>query len=391
MLIFASCACNAEWAVEPSPPITVQKVEAANYALIEQTGAYWSVGSVLAQVIEDYARIGASGPVIVRYLQHPTRTPPNQLRFQVGFALTDLAAIEPPYTRIQLPAEQVAAIRLTDTIIRPSKHYAQLEHWSRSNDFEPTGPVTELYFPPFDRSSKTTSTQSFIEVRMTIDHSKPAPESVAPSPPTQPENANPLPAVVENVPQALSESADSPLAEQDVAAPTPVPPKRDTSKPVESETIQKIISISELASGGLFDEIAKEIIPSGQSQDQGAEIWLAQFVPRLTAILGGIGKTDASSQVALKALVDAISTRHQSLFPNAKEQYKNAATLQMLGKNQDTSERHRRLIRDMDVLMAKVGYRTLDKQGVYSELLLILDRAFGTESPLPVNQKLTNP
>jgi effector-binding domain-containing protein len=368
--------------------ILLTETQAVRVATLDHVGPYWALGSVFDKVREAMNARGQPGPLVVRYLNDPLTTPPQQLRSEVGFVLRGDDEPPEPFKASKWPPELVVELSVSGPYRYSSRYYQRLRSWAMQQGLTPTGPIVELlHFP----SEAAPDQSPRIEIRMPVCESEPEPlparegDKLPVAPPESPGNAQAL---------AMASSSESPTApsasdvapsskemsgddEEDAGASdrrTASLANADLHEPAAKTS--RGVAIRNLIDAGRFDDLAEQMLPDDPPMSDTNRAWLQQFVLRVSALARGIQKQHPGQDGWLVPLSRALVQRND----RAKSATRAEASVERrvprgLPASDPGAERRKAIIRRLELLMARVGMGSIEPNDVRNELALLLQEA----------------
>ncbi len=377
--------------------ITVERMDPKQVAFLLHQGAYWTIGPEFVRVREHMKTLDQPGPLYVRYRNDPRTVPPQSLHTEIGFFFDGAYEPGPPYQMVRRNSELVARMLIDGPFAIVSRHFAMLHAWANAHDYVAVGPITEIY-PETDRRGERAQ---WIELQMVIEpRIEPIDQGTATSPETPikevmgPPTAGTDAAGVSPAPppkrHAETVAAGGGPLEPTVAGPidrksgdagapatSPGEPAGSASRASgtkDSNPVRSGPSIRALAAEQRFDRIAEEMLPGDRIYSPDWEIWLGHVVFRIRAIARGIEQAHPDDRAAVSALAGAIDRR--------LEQVSGSFTLKPLdhlvipsaeGNDPDASEK-RAILHELDVVMARIGLKSIDAPTTFDLLLRVAQR-----------------
>lgn len=368
--------------------ITLADTQPLRVAALEHVGPYWALGSVFDKVREAMIARDEPGPLVVRYLDDPLTTPPQQLRSEVGFILRGDDEPSEPFKALEWPPELVVELSVPGPYRYSSRYYRHLRTWALQQGLTPTGPVVEL----LHFSMKAAPDQSMrIEIRMPVCESEPEPPSapeeddVPAAPPESPGCALTLAMASSKSPTAPSASDSTPSSKEmsggdgeDAGAPDRRALLPASGADLDEPTAKAShgVALRDLIDAGRFDDLAKQLLPDDPPMSDANRAWLHQFVLRVSALARGIQKQHPDQGGWLVPLSKALIQRCEG----AKSATRIDAPVERsaargLPASDAGAERRKTIIRRLELLMGRVGMGSIEPDNVRDELVVILQEA----------------
>ncbi len=372
--------------------VTIKELPSQTVVYLESQGAYWRVGPVLAQVFEYQKSAHLQGSVFVRYLQDPARTAPAALRVWVGIALDGFHEPVPPFQMGQRSPEKVASFAVESGSLEPARAAAMLAAWADEHGYTSAGTLTEVYGsvegrspsckelqwtlreiePVREVSPNSESTPIVMKVlpRQPVEEFPPADTSLAQDQGDPGEPARPTEPVITRTIELAARTSD-PIIEAKVEF---IPPPKSDPVAAAGPTIEEQLR------RGDFDVLAERLIQSGRRFDHAQRIWMVQWISRIGAAGRGVEKPTDVLQAPITGLHSALIARYDAAIGSYKADMRDglAATL---NSNEPLAAPRRALLRDLDVLLAKIGMHSIPSDAVLGELAAILAQV------VPLNSK----
>jgi hypothetical protein len=379
----------------PVGEVPLKEITEGPVVYVETRGPYWRIGAALADVLNYRREHNLAGAVFVRFLQDPVRTPPTMLGVQLGIFSDGLHEPRPPFQRGVRNAETVLSRIVDAATVDPGRESALLAAVAASRGFVPVGPMTEVYL------GDPAAPDARVEIQMSVRREVAEIEAVASSDPeaattvpgrppnestdevvtlgelrsvfgdvigesgdkTDDEPVKELPKLAVNAKPAghRSETSASALAEK--------PPSKSATDVVTGE------EVSQKLSAGEYADLAKELVPPGRIIDQTTQIWLVQVGSRLGAAARGVEKTQLDPGGRLAGLHQAMQTRMDEAFGRFKPDYRDTAMVWMRMQDDPALAGKRAVLRDLDVLLTRIGTRSIDATGLGTGLSETMARA----------------
>jgi len=402
---------------EPEAQVRLVDLPGMHVVYVDYTGPYWSVGQELARVREEMTRSGAPGPLFARYLETQVADSPASRHIQLGFVVQPDASVPGNYQRAEWPATAAAVLALPRPPASLPRSAAVLADWVHANGYSKSQPLTEVYLQ--DGKDWTTSP---VELRMAVQKTPP----LAPATPQVPSDAQsdaesnvvtrtiqlrshsaPSPAIPAPTPDtrdfrvsaqndAPVTSADAPVAQATDSArpgatfgpkiirPAPMTP---SAVPVAEISVQPESTpgqtVLQLMSEGRFDDIAHRLMPARELVPP-LRLWIGEMVGRADAAARGMRELHPTDAFALVATAEALNVQYEVWATDSDK----SARLQPatpIGINRDVPQSARRLVRDMDILLARMAHRSLSPEDTQAQFAAVLQACIDLveSEPLP--------
>ncbi len=405
--------------------VTISELPAMPVVFLDYTGPYWTVGKELARVHEEMVRSGAGGPLFARYLDDKVNESPASRRIQLGFGVA-MDSVAPSGFRYTVwPAATNAVMTLPRPPASLPKSAASVHRLAREQGYVGTQALVEVYL-----QSGKDWTASPVELRLPVQKipPPPAPPSAAPAPPPDTQTAaassppqidtpnvvtrtierrSPAVAPVQATPPPPPASEPQPLSERHATLPaeserkevlTPQPePVPAPSSPVTfgpkvarppikvAEVVPQIEvpatapvsprkTVQELVADGSFDEVAQQLMPMSSELTPAIRQWIGEMVGRSEAAGRGMNDLHPTDAFAMTALAAALSTQYE-VWATAADKAIRLQPSTPVGINREVPETARRLIRDMDILLARMGQRSLSPEAIQTHFETILQNS----------------
>lgn len=416
---------------ESDPQVTLADFPATHVAYLEHTGPYWTVGRELARVHDEMVRLGATGPLFARYLDDHVAESPASRRIQLGFVMTSADAAPKTFQRADWPATTAAVLALPRPPASLSRTSAVLRQWSGERGYAPSGPLVEVYLQN-DGDWMGSPVELRLPVRLLPLPPQPPKESTVPAPGLPPPVApDPIssgisrgisedrqkPVVTRTIElrprRTSSPPSDSPTSSEwdskenpeKVPVPSPVNPlptnpegefknqlagtafgpklaKPEPSDPPApprmvtptSPTPAPARTVQELMSSGQISELATRLMPTSPALPAPVRLWLGEMVGRIDAANRGMGSLYPNSVHAATALAEGLNKHYDGWATDAEKAARLRPTTP-IGMNRETPLAARVLIRDMDILLARLSQRALTPEAVQTQLEILLQRS----------------
>lgn len=341
--------------------ITLTDTESMRMAAIEHVGPYWAMGAVLEQVRAAMSARGESGSVVVRHLDDPLATPPQKLRSEIGFVIRDGAELSAPFVVSEWPPELVARMTVPGPSRFSSRYYHSLRTWVLERGLAPTGPVIELLHFSSDGAP---------EQSMRIQIVMPVCEPDRPSPTEEAASVQPETPATGQI--AHLDDADSAAA----SSRSPVPGARSLDRDPTSVVIQHGATIRELIDARRFDDLAEQLLPNDLPASDPTRLWLREVVLRVNALARGVRKQFPCREGWLTPLAEALVRREDAQrVPARGEAQLEHRTVRELPAREVGAEQRKAVTRRLELLMARVGMRSIEPSDAENELAEVLQEA----------------
>lgn len=419
--------------------VTISELPAMPVVFLDYTGPYWTVGKELARVHEEMVRCGADGPLFARYLDDKVNESPASRRIQLGFGVAMDSAPPSGFRYTVWPAATNAVMTLPRPPASLPKSAASVHRLAREQGYVGTQALVEIYL-----QSGKDWTASPVELRLPVQKipPPPAPPTAAPAPPPETQTAAASGSLQNDAPNVVTRTIErrSPAATPVQATPPPPPAselqpptERHATLPAESERTQVATSqpksvsapsssvtfgpkvarpslkvtevvpqievpattpvspqktVQELVVDGSFDVVAQRLMPMPSELTPAIRQWIGEMVGRSEAAGRGMNELHPTDAFAMTALAAALSTQYEVWATEADK----AIRLQPstpVGINRDVPETARRLIRDMDILLARMGQRSLSPEAIQTHFETILQNSINlveSVSSVPENK-----
>ncbi len=388
-----------------TPAIATKWTEPENVVYLEHTGAYWTAGRLFRQVREHMDHHSQPGPMYTRYSSDPSRAPLAGLRIEIGFAADAKHQPSPPFKIARRAAEFVACTVIEGRAASPRTDYPPLFEWIDAREYEPLGPIIEVYNPPaVGQITNQRQTEICVVLRPpeTSQIASPdaeVPHPIEPEPPGQrsqllaapvhdlhakpgkppaPETETAGRTTVEAQTQEIekTERADQTATAEGVQGngreTTSPPPVDKRTQPRKSDCEQPR-SISELVAVEQFECIALQLMPDDRSIPVEHQVWFGQVVFRVRAVAKGIMYTGPSGGARASALADAITRRYREVSADFTLDPLDQVTVITHPQGNALANDKRAIMRSLDTLMARISLASVDAAGATQELVRILE------------------
>lgn len=359
----------AEVPITPSESaIAIRTLPPARVVYREQVGPYWSLGPVFRLMRERMATESGQGPMFIRFLENPRAVPAHTLRAQVGFYLTDReTTVTPPDVLEDRPEELAAVLEVPGHFVHTARQYARMAAWAQEQGFEPAGPMTEVYRVTASQDQPGDGVEIQLSLRVRdAEPSVPAQSDVPSMPPTD---------KLEQRPSGASPQAE---IEAPPASPRPestdreLPPAPDTNDmeaaPLHAESACEISGI--LASED-FTRVAARLMLDGDPRPAASHAFLEQVILRIRVAARGVEKAHPGEGARLSALALALDQRLQESLPASLR----VESSYMVEANETLAQVRRRILREMNAMLASITHRRLHEEEVLRQLSSILEQA----------------
>lgn len=397
--------------------VTISEWPAMPVVYLDYTGPYWTVGKELARVRDEMVRAGAPGPLFARYLDDKVNDSPASRRIQLGFGVTPDSPAPTGFHYTVWPATTCAVLSLPRPPTSLPRSAATVHRLARVQDYVGTQAMVEVYL-----QSDKDWTVSPVELRLPVQKIPPPPAPPpAPSPHPARAPTDEAPGLVQNEPKNvvtrridLRPRGGTPanIKEESTPAPPPVPvsravmadqqppPPESRPGPVSSVTFGPKVarqlprtadpaaeikvprspvtpdrqSVRELVADGRFNEIALRLMPMSAELSPALRQWIGELVGRADAASRGMSDIYPTDAFTITAVADALN-RHYEIWATSEDKATRQQPATPIGINRDVPEPARRLIRDMDILLARMAQRALSSDELQSQFEGLLQQS----------------
>ncbi|MCH7595514.1 MAG: GyrI-like domain-containing protein [Planctomycetes bacterium] len=383
-----SPANNAS-ATTSTPTIAIKLTAPTDVVFVEHVGPYWSLGPVFTRVGALMASRQESGSMFARYDTDPTKSPPSQLRTEVGFVVHGGPPVAYPFKRERRRGETVAYTVVVGPYATVARHYATIFDWLDRNGYEAIGPVTEIY--PAGRPGLTNSRRSVVIQVPIVVPAASAPEPIATQAPARGTFeptvvATPTEAIAGRPPiQRSTENAAVPTTQPIVihsgaldAAPVERPAAQQAvaTEPAGDVEVQTVVqlTIPELVTAEQFDEVAQRLMPAHRAIPPAQQVWFGQVVLRVAAVGRGVAKVYPNSNGPVEALSRAVELRYLEIVDDFEHDPRAALLAPPRVGGSRNGAARQRVTKDLDTLLGRISVRRADPDDVTRELATALKR-----------------
>jgi hypothetical protein len=154
----------------------------------------------------------------------------------------------------------------------------------------------------------------------------------------------------------------------------PAPPRVTVAEAKTEPAPAPPLRVAEWLREGTYAEITDRLVPDHRL-DPATELWLLQWVSRLGAAARGAEKNGLDHRRQLTGLHQALLARCETVLGAGKVAQRDTAMLWARLQNEPALTTKRAILRQLDVLLARLGARSIDNEGLQATLAELLDQS----------------
>jgi len=318
-------------ASQPTPVETsmgLKQTKPTRVVFLEHIGPYWTVGVPFSRARERMLANGETGPAFVRCLDDPATTPPDSLRTQIGYMASKSDHVEAPFLAGQLNGEWVAWMAV-DGPSRTTTHiHARLRAWLKDRGYEPVGPLVEL-FPTNAWNAR--ADESRTEIQIAVRHVG-----------------------------GTNDGRVSPEVASDGRS-------VDTSEPLPADPAPVVVSG--------WDAIVERLIPMSPPLPALKRAWVGQVVVRVGAVAKGVQQVYPGQARETTVLAERLAERYRHIASPSELHPVTKSIHRIDPRANPIVQEQQAIIRDLDLLLGRLGQRTVSPEESLTHLNDILTHA----------------
>ena len=182
-----------------------------------------------------------------------------------------------------------------------------------------------------------------------------------------------------NQPTSLQAEERIGVKEETLPKEEPVVAEVEIAAPPQTATLGFAANIAQNVAGQLqagdYNSISRQLVCDGTHVEHTYQLWLSLMISRLGAAARGVEKTNLDPQGRLAGLHKSLFIRFEGVYAGYNADHRDGALVWAKMHDDQTLATKRGILRDLDILLVRLGSRAVDAKFVETTLSDILVRA----------------